>query len=599
MSFLAKKLLTKNPSSVVDPLIWNQATLPGANADWREIAYGNGRFVIIAYNSTRAMWSNDGITWAETTMPGTATTWVSVVYGGNRFIAIAESNRTAYSTDGISWVEGTSLPAAFSSSTNKKILYGDGVFVVFETWNNQVKYSLNNGSTWSSVITPGDDLLWIAGYGETGRFLGINNNTSREIIYSDDGISWNLSGLISTLPYASPIHNIVYGNNLFLIIATTFSRVYSLYSSNNGDTWTTVEQNSSISSGDYKALSYGNGLFAALRYSSNEYIYSLNGHQWNKSNLPSVNNWISTCYEEGKFVSVAQNSNSVIYTSLKNPLINWQLGLLPSSSAWSSIAYGAGKFVVASSSTNVIYSEDGINWNTSTLPFSVKNITYGNGVFVAVYSIGAATQGLYSSDGINWNIFTHTLPRASGVVYGDGRFIVTSGGGNQISYSDNLINWTVVTLPVTSGSIRDITFGEGVFCIASNNTASIFVSTDKGVTWTSSSAGHTSLERIIYGKGMFVATQQESSRRITYSENGINWTSLSTALPEFGAWKLLYSEGIFIAMNSNTDKGAYSYDGITWNAFTLPVSLNWSDLTSGEGKAIAMASGSSTFLYTN
>jgi hypothetical protein len=107
------------------------------------------------------------------------------------------------------------------------------------------------------------------------------------------------------------------------------------------------------------------------------------------------------------------------------------------------------------------------------------------------------------------------------------------------------------------------------------------------------------LERIIYGKGMFVATQQESSRRITYSENGINWTSLSTALPEFGAWKLLYSEGIFIAMNSNTDKGAYSYDGITWNAFTLPVSLNWSDLTSGEGKAIAMASGSSTFLYTN
>jgi hypothetical protein len=39
---------------------------------WYDITYGNEKFVTVAYNSTKAAYSSDGINWVETTLPSSA-----------------------------------------------------------------------------------------------------------------------------------------------------------------------------------------------------------------------------------------------------------------------------------------------------------------------------------------------------------------------------------------------------------------------------------------------------------------------------------------------------------------------------------------------
>ena len=63
-----------------------QRTLP-ASANWHDIAYGNGTFAAVAFNSSIAATSADGITWTQRTLPanagwdGLAFESISTVYG--------------------------------------------------------------------------------------------------------------------------------------------------------------------------------------------------------------------------------------------------------------------------------------------------------------------------------------------------------------------------------------------------------------------------------------------------------------------------------------------------------------------------------------
>jgi hypothetical protein len=66
-------------------------------------------FVAIAYSSSNAAYSPDGINWTAATMPSSAY-WYGVAYGDGKFVAVAyNSSKAAYSPDGINWIE-TTLP---------------------------------------------------------------------------------------------------------------------------------------------------------------------------------------------------------------------------------------------------------------------------------------------------------------------------------------------------------------------------------------------------------------------------------------------------------------------------------------------------------
>ena len=65
-----------------------------STANWQLVIYGEGRFVAVSNGSTKAAYSNDGITWTAATMPSN-TGWYSVTYGEGRFVATAAFNTTS------------------------------------------------------------------------------------------------------------------------------------------------------------------------------------------------------------------------------------------------------------------------------------------------------------------------------------------------------------------------------------------------------------------------------------------------------------------------------------------------------------------------
>ena len=94
----------------------SNVTLPASLA-WSSIAYGNGRFIAIASNSTSVAYTiNGGGSWNLATVGGGAGlpgvySWSSIAYGEGQFVVIAaNSNVSATSWDGINWTVQT-LPA--------------------------------------------------------------------------------------------------------------------------------------------------------------------------------------------------------------------------------------------------------------------------------------------------------------------------------------------------------------------------------------------------------------------------------------------------------------------------------------------------------
>lgn len=65
-------------------------------------------------------------------------------------------------------------------------------------------------------------------------------------------------------------------------------------------------------------------------------------------------------------------------------------------------------------------------------------------------------------------------------------------------------------------------------------------------------------------------------------------------MPTTGTWSgVTYGNGKFVAVERNTDNGAYSADGENWSTFSLPFSAQWESVAYGAGRFVAVASASS------
>jgi len=122
---------------------WTSVTMPVAGDsafnEWVDVAYGFGKFVVLAnsnnivanmqYNSTTNSWTKD---WhiMDAVADSSSKDWVSIDYGNRRFVAIASTGEVAYSFDGESWASAV-LPTQDGSTRHnwKKIKYGQGVFM--------------------------------------------------------------------------------------------------------------------------------------------------------------------------------------------------------------------------------------------------------------------------------------------------------------------------------------------------------------------------------------------------------------------------------------------------------------------------------------
>ena len=103
---------------------------------------------------------------------------------------------------------------------------------------------------------------------------------------------------------------------------------------------------------------------------------------------------------------------------------------------------------------------------------------------------------------------------------------------------------------------------------------------------------------VTYGNGKFVAVRSYDSTAAAYSEDGLTWTA--TTIPSSAnLYSVTYGNGKFVAVAYNSTVAAYSEDGITWTATTMPSSAYWYSVTYGNGKFVAVASGSITAYSTD
>lgn len=249
-------------------------------------------------------------------------------------------------------------------------------------------------------------------------------------------------------------------------------------------------------------------------------------------------------------------------------------------------------------------------WIAASLPFSANAITFGDGKFVIV---GEENKFAYSTNGITWTMtsdFNSERRPFSAVTYGDGKFVAIAKSDYDYSlkqavsvtaYSTDGINWTLGKLPF-AGDWRGITYGDGKFVAVcygrqdGKGTPDAVYSTD-GINWTETTVGEVgdNLEAVAYGNGKFVTfgyiAGNNGDRTGYYSTDGINWNT--TTLPYVPVstqyTDITFGNGKFVAMTRENYCCVYSNDGITWNNMKMSSEQHWYAVTYGNDKFVAVA----------
>jgi hypothetical protein len=279
-----------------DGVNWEEATLP-YTATWKDVAYGNGRFVAVAVFDTRgAAWSADGgATWTAATMPDGD--WARIAYGNGRFVAISGDNKAAWSTDG-----GATWRAATMPKSNwQDVAYGNGGFVAVGTdTGNSTKIAWSaDGATWTTRTASGawtsKSQQWFRITYGNGRFVAVGWATdypsnSPLAVWSADGVTWTMEA-IPGYSYNGKVYgytNVTYGNGRFigiggLLFPDTGVTLYYSGWSTDGVNWTTPTTPDGMGGG----IVYGKGKFVTI-VGTNTIAWSADGATWTKVTTTAV-----------------------------------------------------------------------------------------------------------------------------------------------------------------------------------------------------------------------------------------------------------------------------------------------------------------------
>jgi Tol biopolymer transport system component len=249
------------------------------------------------------------------------------------------------------------------------------------------------------------------------------------------------------------------------------------------------------------------------------------------------------------------------------------------------ITYGNGLFVAVSSMGVGFISTDGKKWRQVEFDKRVESITYGKGMFVAV---GEAI--LTSTNGHTWTTVEQTsrwkwqldVGYLNGVTYGNGLFVGVGSSGTIVTSSDGK-NWTKFK---TKADLYDVTYGNGFFVAVGN---SAIVTSVNGKDWT-----YQPLEKVgrirgvAYGNGLFVAVGDAGM--ILTSSDGKNWTQTKQVLGVLGGPlndvpqlnDVAYANGLFVAVG-NYGTILTSMDGWNWRKQVSGTSGDLKGVTYGNG----------------
>ncbi len=315
-----------------------------------------------------------------------------------------------------------------------------------------------------------------------------------------------------------------------------------------GIEWT--QQTAPATSNQWLAVTYGNGLFAAVaaRASSGQVMTSPDGITWTASSVTGANDiyFRGITHGNGRFVAVGTQQFGSNQVMVSSDGLSWTL-YGPANREWSSVAYGAGVFVAVSRTNigagSVMTSADGTTWSvvSAAQDNNWNSIVYAGGQFVAVAESGT-NRVMTSPDGINWTLQTAASASSwSSITYGNGSYVATAWTGtDRVMTSPDGVTWTAQT-GYEAADWGSVTFGDGLFvAVSSNATGDRVITSPDGVTWTGRSAASArQWKAVTYGDGTFVAVASNAGADAVMTSSAIvdpvlpmaQWTVIHQALP--------------------------------------------------------------------
>ncbi|HMA78203.1 MAG TPA: LamG-like jellyroll fold domain-containing protein, partial [Candidatus Paceibacterota bacterium] len=310
---------------------WTVGGGNGGNANM-DIVYGNGLFVQTSnFVTPEVEWSVDGINWSGVDL-GT-NDFDDITYGDGRFVMVADGSDTvAYSEDAVNWTVNSVLGG---NDVWDAVAYGEGRFVAVGDCDPSgpdcAMYSEDGGETWTASSIGNDDQFWTDITYGAGRFVAVADDGTYRAAYSEDGITWATTTIDTD---DDQWRRVIYADDMFVAQANFSSDEFA--TSSDGITW---NNSISVTPGELRAITYGNGLFIAA--------------------------------EDG-----ASDVNATLYTS--TDLTNWTALTAPeaaSSTNWQDGVYGAGRFVFVTEDHESVYADAGFGADTPITVFVDANAT--------------------------------------------------------------------------------------------------------------------------------------------------------------------------------------------------------------------------------
>ena len=161
-----------------DGITWTETTNGLNKRNWCRICYGNGKYVAVASNSDTFAYSTDGITWTETNNGLNNRGWFCICYGNDKYITSSKTNIFAYSTDGITWTETNN---GLSDGWWKALCYGYNMYITIANNSNIFAYS-TDGIIWTEINAEIDGAQWYSTCYGNNKFVTISWKDAKSLV---------------------------------------------------------------------------------------------------------------------------------------------------------------------------------------------------------------------------------------------------------------------------------------------------------------------------------------------------------------------------------------------------------------------------------
>lgn len=168
------------------------------------------------------------------------------------------------------------------------------------------------------------------------------------------------------------------------------------------------------------------------------------------------------------------------------------------------VTIGPTQSLVVGDAGTILISQNATTWTSVGGQMAdLRDITYGNGYYVAVGSLNGQAHLISSSDGLTWTTQNTGLSEPLNAVAYFGSIFVAVGDKGSVAWSQNGTTWTSVP-SITTANLVSITPGNGLFVAISDALSGprVFVS-QLGTTWSPRSLSSTYDNVQLHGIGYY------------------------------------------------------------------------------------------------